>query len=270
MLLRIVLLAVCAVLSACSSFTLSEPTEGLIVQLPSTVRVAMTGNPTLNAVQVKDNNNDVSNQMSYVTSNQSQGNLSLAAGKHTIDVAATVNCWYCSNGTYRPTETRIVHVIPQGSAAGPTKTAFSNTTSRLSWSASGIQMTAVATDAGQAPTRWSIRRQGGIASSVALIESAAFPTMCLRSDVATQNAAVGMSPCDVMDPLQIWQALPAPGWAPGNYRIQNTGRGVSDACLTEGAAPARQLIQRACLDTPDQVWTFKDNQTGQSGVDPLF
>jgi hypothetical protein len=54
-----------------------------------------------------------------------------------------------------------------------------------------------------------------------------------------------------------------PPFGTGNYRIQNNGRGISDACLTEGVNGV--LVQRPCNDTPQQLWSIRDNITGMLG-----
>jgi len=55
-----------------------------------------------------------------------------------------------------------------------------------------------------------------------------------------------------------------PPFGTGNYRIQNNGRAISDACLTEGASGV--LVQRACNDMPDQLWSIKNTTNGMLGA----
>ncbi len=72
-----------------------------------------------------------------------------------------------------------------------------------------------------------------------------------------QNAQIGLSACDSDDPLQRWQTFRI-GAVVNNkafYRFQNMGRGLSDACLTEGANG--QLVQRSCNDADTQLWAVR-------------
>jgi hypothetical protein len=77
-----------------------------------------------------------------------------------------------------------------------------------------------------------------------------------------QETPIGLAICDANENTQKWQAIgPFPG--SNAYRFQNVGRRISDACLTEG--PNNTLIQRACKDTPDQLWSIRDITTGLVG-----
>ncbi|MEP6609410.1 MAG: ricin-type beta-trefoil lectin domain protein [Burkholderiaceae bacterium] len=261
-------LVVVAALTACSSFDVVQPKDGAIITLPARTKVAMQGNPGLSGVQVKVDGADVSNQMNYVASARSEGDLALLAGNHTINVQADVPCWYCSGQSYRPTEQRKICVIPPGPLTGPSKTARSNATGKLSWSTASSTSVVVGIDASTPKTRWNFRRLGGFASTTGLIESAEFPCRCLRSMAATQGEPIGLATCDDSDVLQQWQSLPEVTFGPGNFRFQNNGRGISDACLTEGAAPDRILLQRACNTLSTQAWSIKDNTTGMVGGAP--
>jgi hypothetical protein len=69
--------------------------------------------------------------------------------------------------------------------------------------------------------------------------------------------------CDEHDATQQWQAIQVQPFGTGNYRFQNFGRAASAACLTE--SPNSVLIQRACNDTPDQLWSIRDNTNGMFG-----
>lgn len=271
MLLRIVLvLCVSVLVAACSSFNVPEPDDYAVVLAPSPIKFALVGNPSVSQVRALEGTTDYSGQLSYVSQTRAEANLTLPAGRHVLALSGDVPCWYCGGGTFHGTQQRTVCVVPQTPSAAPAMTPRSNAAGNLSWSAASLQSLVVATDSGMPATRWIFRRAGGFASDRGLIESARFPNACLRSVDAAQNAPVGLACCDTNDTLQLWQALPAPGWPAGNLRVQNTGRGVSDACLTEGPAPGKVLIQRGCNDTPEQVWTIRDNQTGQNTSSPFF
>jgi hypothetical protein len=82
----------------------------------------------------------------------------------------------------------------------------------------------------------------------------------MRSMADAQDTPIGLAVCDANDPLQQGQALQT-GGGNGGFRFQNMGRGISNACLTEGSNNV--LVQRACQDKPGQLWSIKDNTTGQ-------
>lgn len=265
-------LAAIAALAACSSFDVVRPKDGTVVTLPATTNVTIDGSPRLSGVRLRVDGTDHSNQLTMNSSaTRSEGNLSLPAGNHSIEVEADVPCWYCTGQSFHHTAQRKICVASPGSPSAPSKTPRANAPGSLSWSTASDERVVVAAAGTTLNTRWNFRRLGGIASSTGLIESIQFPCRCLRSMEATQGAPVGLVMCDINDPLQQWQSLQATGAYPsGNLRFQNNGRGLSDACLTEGPAPDKLLIQRACNDTPDQVWRITDNITGQSGVSPWF
>ena len=50
--------------------------------------------------------------------------------------------------------------------------------------------------------------------------------------------------------------------------LQSTGRGYGSACPSEGPPPDRWLVHRDCNGTADQVWSIRDNTTGQTGGSP--
>lgn len=268
MLPRIALLVVIAALTACSSFDVPQPKDGSVVTLPAKTKVAINGSPSLTRVQVKVDGTDYSNQLTLVSDAKSEGDFTLAAGRHNIDVDADVPCWYCSGRSFHHTAQRKVCVVPPGPLAAPSKTPRAQEPSHLSWATASDDKVVLAADAGTPKTRWRFLRLGGIASSVGTIESIEFPCRCLRSMVDTHDAPIGLAMCDPNDPLEQWQALKVMPFAANNFRVQNNGRGVSEACLTQGPAPDMLLIQRGCNDTPEQLWVFTDNTNGQSGVDP--
>ena len=271
MLLRRTLgLVVIAAVTACSSFDVMQPQDQTIITSPSSTKVAIEGNPRLSGVQVRVDGTDVSNQINAVSAARSEGDLTIPLGPHTVDVQADVPCWYCGGGWFHHTAQRKICVVAPGPLTGPSKTPRSNASGNLSWSTAGGAGVSVAADAGTPSTRWSFRRLGGFVSNRGLIESVELPCRCLRSMAATSNTPIGLAICDPSDALQQWTSLQGVGFTPGNFRFQNDGRPISDACLTEGAAPERQLIQRNCNDTPEQVWSVRDNATGTSGGSPWF
>jgi hypothetical protein len=212
---------------------------------------------------VKVDGNDVSNQINYVSDGQRSGDLNLPAGTHTATAQATVPCWYCSPQAWQASfQTNFC--VAAATSLGPLSKIALAKGDGLSWSKTSDTTVGVALDAGGTlMTRWNFIRLGGIASSIALIQSTENGCLCMRSMDAAQNAAIGLVICDGNDATQQWQALQVAPFGTGNFRVQNNGRGVSDACLTEGANGV--LVQRACNDTPDQLWSFRDNATGVVG-----
>ncbi len=189
----------------------------------------------------------------------------LAPGLHTLTASAdTLQYWilfpYCGSGT----DTANFCVPIQYSIATPSKTAFANR-DNLSWLKASDTTVTVAADVGASFNRWNLIRLGGIASSTGLIQSTDNSCLCMRSMDDRQSTPIGLALCNPQDATQQWQALQIP--PSGSFRFQNNGRGVSDACLTEG--PNLSLIQRSCLDTPDQLWKVRDNTNGQFGS-PFF
>jgi hypothetical protein len=254
--------AAAGALSACSSFSITSPQDGTVVKLPATTNVTVGANPSMTGLQVKVDGADVSNQIAFVSDAQSRGPLSLPAGRHAISATATVPCWYCSPQPWQASFQTNVCVAGQTSPATPSKTALAKGDT-LSWVKTSDTTVGMAPDAGAVSTHWSLIRLGGIASSTGLIQSTENECLCMRSMAAASDTPIGLAVCDGTDPLQQWQALQVPPFGPGNYRIQNNGRGISDACLTEGANNV--LVQRPCNDTPQQLWSIRDNITGMLG-----
>jgi hypothetical protein len=197
-----------------------------------------------------------------VSDAQSKGQLSLAAGAHSIIATATVPCWYCTAKAWQASFQTNFCVASQTSTNTPSKTALAKG-DNLSWAKTSDTAVGVAADSGSLTTRWNLIRLGGIASTTGLIKSTENDCLCIRSMDAQQGTPISLAVCDGSDVLQQWQALQMPPFGTGNYRIQNNGRVVSDACLTEGANGV--LVQRACNDTPDQLWSVRDNTNGQLG-----
>lgn len=253
------------VLVGCSNFRVIEPEDGSVITQPAQTRISFEGNPRITGSRVTVDGNDYSGQGAYAADNRWQAALTLPLGTHTVAVEADVPCWYCSGQSFRHTAAHTICVVAPGQLGGLLKTPLAQADG-ATWASVSDRQIAIESDAGSPRTRWNFRRLGGFTSDRGLIESAAFPCRCLRSMEDRSGAPVGFWACNQADPLQQWQALPV---TPNRFRIQNLGRGVSDACLTEGPAPDRLLIQRNCNDTPDQVWSVRDNATGQPGS-PFF
>jgi hypothetical protein len=254
--------AAAAVLSGCSSFRLSEPGNGAIIRRPSNTTVVVWAAPSMSGLTVKVDGADVSNQINYVSDQQSQGDLSLPLGRHSITAEADVSCWYCDHRTYHYSETHAICVGEQ-SIGADTKVAVAADTG-LSWAETSDATIGVAPDNGMPAFRWNfIPLTPGIGNSAALIQSAENSCLCMRSIDDHQNTPIGLAICDQDDPTQRWTVLQV---APGVFLIQNQGRGISDACLTEGRDNV--LVQRANQGASNQHWKFKDN-TGQFVSSPF-
>jgi len=260
---RILILAAAAatIFSGCASFSISDPKDGAL-NLPATTTVTVIATPSMSGVVVKVDGNDVSNQINYVSDQRSSGNLTLAAGRHSITAQATVPCWYCSPQSWQASFQANVCVGAVTALGTMTKIALAKADG-LSWSKTSDTTVGVATDTGTTMTRWNTNRLGGIASTTGLIQSTENGCLCMRSMDGSQNTPIGLAICDGNDATQQWQALQVAPFGTGNFRVQNNGRAISDACLTEGANGV--LVQRACNDTPDQLWSFRDNSTGALG-----
>jgi hypothetical protein len=200
---------------------------------------------------------DVSGQIGYVSDAESRGNLSLAAGQHAIMAAASVPCWYCAPNPTQLSMQVNVCVANQNSTASPSKTALAQADGKT-WSKSSDTMVGIGPDDQSIGTHWRFIAPG--LGSTGIIMSVENDCLCMKSTDANQNTPIGLSICNLNDPLQQWQALKPGGTS--NWRLQNNGRAISDACLTEGANGV--LVQRACLDTPDQLWSVRDNTTNQT------
>jgi hypothetical protein len=217
----------------------------------------------MTGLRVAVDGNDVSGQINYVSDAESRGQLSLPAGVHTVSASATVPCWYCSPQATQLSSQAKICVASVPSLTAMSETAIANSDG-LVWSKTSDTSVSVAADGGTALTRWSVTRLGGIASSIGLISSIDNSCLCMRSVDASQSSPIGLAVCDGNDPLQQWQFLAIPAGGPNAFRVQNNGRGISDACLTENPSN-HVLVQLSCNDTPNQLWKFRDNTTGQQG-----
>ena len=254
--------AAVSLLTACSNFGISAPTDGSLIKSPPPTPVTITANPSMTSLVVKLNGTDVTSSMTATSGSVVNGSVMAPAGKLNVLTAdANVDCWYCSPKTQQMHHQVTFCVAPASGLGSMSKTAFANG-DKLSWSKTSDTAVGVAQDQNTFVTQWNLIRLGGITSSTGLISSTQDSCLCMRSMDTNQNTPIGLALCDPNDSTQQWQALQIPNT--GNaYRVQNTGRAISDACLTEGNNNV--LVQRACNDQPNQLWTFKDLTTGTFG-----
>jgi hypothetical protein len=261
---------VCFTLVACVSFTVSDPQPGTVFTLPSPVKVNAVAVPDVRGgVDVTDlrTATSLTNQVS-IQANQLTAAISLPAGQHKLSIAADVSCWYCSGGVYRPVETRAFCVAPMGTGSGPFLEAMAKADSKA-WAATATPpntttptgVSLVQFDPPGLPSLWRFRpAQATISNDRGIIESAQFPCYCITSVSERAGTPVGLAACDDTDPVQTWQALQVSVVSGhGMYRFQNAGRGVSDACLTEGSNGL--LIQQNCNDLDSQLWATIDRSS---------
>jgi hypothetical protein len=268
MLPRTGMLIAIAALTACNtSFDMPEPPElGRAVIAPATTKVLVNATPRIERFQVRVDGKDSTFRFNSAVDTRREADLNLAVGRHTVDVEADVSCWYCSGRAYHYVVKRNVCVLQQ---AGPSSAASKTPKAKadnLSWGTASDAKVVVVADAGTPKTRWSFI--GNPLGDKGIIESIEFPCRCLRSMDDKQNTSIGLAVCDRNDPVQVWQALKVLPFSDNRYRFQNTGRGISEACLTEGPAPDKLLVQRGCNDTPEQLWLLTDNTSGTAGVSP--
>jgi hypothetical protein len=250
--------------TGCSSFSVIAPEDGTVITLPATTPVTFEGKPRITNSNVTVNNGSAGAGSYNAASDRWHADLNLPAGRYAIAIQADVPCSYCSGGSFKHTATQNICVVAPGSNSAALKTPLAQADGQT-WAAVNDKTISIEPDAGNPRTRWNFTRLGGFTSTDGVIESAAFPCRCLRSMDDLQNTPIGFYACNTADPLQQWQALQVPPFNANRYRIQNRGRGVSSACLTQGPAPDRRLIQRNCNDTPEQLWTVRDNTTMQMG-----
>jgi hypothetical protein len=247
-----------ALLSGCASFSIDQPKDGTVLRAPARTTVAVIANPSMSGLVVRDGTTDVTSQITRVSDRLSRGDIDLTVGTHTIFAEADVPCWYCQRGWAR-NQVKIC-VAAQTWPSGIATNIAVGKSNGLSWMKASDTAVGMAMDIGTSVTRWRLIRLGGITQSAGLIQSMENSCLCMRSMDDVGGSAIGLAICDTNDHTQIWDALPMPN-TNGNYRVQNIGRSVSSACLTQG--PNMSLVQRSCLDTDDQLWRFKDSSTGQ-------
>jgi hypothetical protein len=252
--------AAAVVLSACSSFAITQPRDGSTIRLPGPTAVLVDASPGMSGLRVFADGADVSGEIGSVSGAQSRGSLNLSAGRHAIMAAASVPCWYCfPNPTQRSMQASVCVANPT-SASSPSKTALAQADGRT-WSKTSDTTIGVGPDDRSLGTRWRFFAPGG-EGAAGVIVSVENDCLCMKSMDAMQDTPIGLALCDLDDALQQWQAAqPANG---GSWRLQNSGRTPGDACLTEGAHGV--LVQRACTDAPEQLWSVRDNATNQAGA----
>lgn len=246
------------VLSGCASFSIDQPKDGTVLRAPARTTVAVIAAPSMSRLVVKDGTIDVTSQVTRVSDRLSRGDIGLTVGHHTITAEADVPCWYCQRGWARD-QVKICVAAATWPSGTATNIAVGKSNG-LSWMKASDTVIGMAADNGTAATRWHLVRVSGITQAAGLIQSTENSCLCMRSMDAAGGTAIGLALCDANDRTQLWDALPMPN-TNGNYRVQNIGRSVSSACLTQG--PNMSLVQRSCLDTDDQLWRFRDSSTGQ-------
>jgi hypothetical protein len=197
-------------LSACS-IQIEAPAAAAVITVPSptsTTKVTVTGNWNYTDLKVTVDGTDFTNQMHYTGGNNYDGNLSLAAGKHTVVASAQVNCLYCSGQKFLSTDPKTFCVAVSG-APSMTKTTFAKR-DQLSWASLSNQNLSFAPDSGTSSSRWNFRNLAGAANEVGMIESIQFPCLCARSPDDTANSPITLALCDTSD---VRQRCTAFGWS---------------------------------------------------------
>ena len=264
------LVVVAATFAGCSAIEITRPAPlGDVVTLPASAKVQVKGSPRVASVRIVVNGAGSIGPLAG-GSNLFELDLALPAGRHRLDIRAEVPCWYCTGGTFDESVQRKVCVVAPGPLSGPSKTPLSNAAGGSTWKTNATAFVAevvVATDTGTPSTRWAFQGRG-IGTTTGQIASVEFPCRCLRSMEDRQGAQVALVMCDDSDALQLWQSVSESAYPPGNFSLQNTGRGYASACLSEGPPPDKWLVHRDCNSTADQVWSIRDNTTGQTGGSP--
>lgn len=272
-LLPVLALAGLPLFTACSSLTVVEPADGSIHLASAGLPLLARTSGDLRGHEVSVNGQAVSPPVPQTGPREIGGRLNPGPGSARIVVSTTMACPLCSGGQSRLQAERLVCLRPDTRYPGAFITPLGPATGGASpraWGAvpvpGGLEARAVP-DSGGPLVSWRFTRLGGAFSEVGVVESIEQPCRCLRSDSATPGSPLGLATCDAADPLQRWQFLPLPGGAQES-RVQNLGRAVSDACITEGPAPERRLIQAACVDNAQQRWRFRDNASGNWMLQP--
>lgn len=252
------IVAAAVMLSGCS-IAIKQPNDGAVIKLPTPVHVVVTANASMSNLRVNDvtpnGTINVTNQISYVSGEESSGNLNLLTGNHTISAEADVYCWYCTQQTSHSSDKKNICVaVETWPPSYPSYTAVGRSNT-LSWSKTSDTAVGVAADTGVPQSRWYLIRVGGLGQSIGRIQSTENSCLCMRSMDGKSGTPIGLAICDGSDQTQLWEAFEMPN-TNGNSRFQNFGRSTSDACLTQDSNGL--LIQRPCLDTDDQLWKIRD------------
>lgn len=91
-------------LVSCASFRIQEPANNATIILPSPTKIVVTG-PSYTGLKVTVDGADVSSQMNS-TGSSDTGDVSLAAGAHTVIASADVQCWNCPGGKTHSTDSK--------------------------------------------------------------------------------------------------------------------------------------------------------------------
>lgn len=266
-------LALMPLITACSSLTVVEPRDGSIhVAGPGVPLLARTSGD-IRSHSVTVNGQAASPPVPRTAPREISGALNLGYGSQKIVVSTTMDCALCSGGSASLQAERQVCVRPATRYPGVFVTALGPAVGGASpqaWgavpTASGLEARVVPDSAGPLVS-WRFTRLAGAFSEVGVIESVEQPCRCLRSASPTPGSPLELATCDPADPLQRWQFLPLPG-PTREARVQNLGRSVSDACITEGPPPEKRLIQAVCQDSPPQRWRFRDNASSNINAMP--
>jgi hypothetical protein len=249
--------AVAGWFSACSCYSLKSPKDGDVVKLPAKTMVVIDASPSMSALAVKLDGSDVTNQITW-TAPPGQGELAAPAGNHTLTADADLPCWYCSGQKSHYSAKANFCVAGPWPSGTSTRTALARGDNK-SWDKTSDATVGFATDAGQSRTQWNMVRVGGIGQSLGMIQSTENTCLCMASTDAQPNAPIGLAFCDPNNQLVLWESFVIPNKS-NHSRFQNVGRGISEACLTEGANGV--LIQSGCNDTDQQLWRIRENPSG--------
>lgn len=87
------------------AIAIQQPANNATIALPSKTKVVVTGNASYTGLKVAVDGVDFSSQMAPTGPSSHAGDLSLAAGPHTISASAEVSCWYCTGAKTQSTDT---------------------------------------------------------------------------------------------------------------------------------------------------------------------
>ena len=116
---RAFLLIVVAVALVGCAITIQKPAENDIITLPSKTNVVVTGDASYSGLKVTVDGVDFSNQMVSKGSARDEGDLSLAAGFHTITASAEVYCSSCTGAKTKSTKTNTFFVVVSLGSTSP-------------------------------------------------------------------------------------------------------------------------------------------------------
>jgi hypothetical protein len=257
------------ILVGCVNFSMTQPPDNTRIVLPATLPVEIQATPRITTARANVDGTAAPVQWTYSPdSSMASGPMSVPpgvpVGTHTLTVEADVPCWYCAGGSFRQQASRSFCAASPGpiNVAGvPNITTISKADGNAWIIRTGSPPSvSVGANTGTSTSIWLF--QGSRFSQAGVIQSVDQPCLCLQSTDAKQDTPIGLAGCNSKDATQVWQALPSGTFA----FLQNTGRGISDACLTSVGG---KLIQRTCRATDDQLWTFRDNFVGIVTASPF-